>query len=209
MIPQLGIRGTTTVQPRKIEVMPCVFAQAAESSFGPETPPIAPGRAFSNSRSRSRRNGAAGISRRPRVGQRVPEGERLGGPLVDVVQDRPAGPRGSAPWAVPSWRSCRIGQRVLGWSAPCFVFSRTSSPSRSGLRFSVADGYRSRQASMTPGKRLKIYRQNAGLTQARLAELTGIPKGNLSQMEHEKRPLGKITAQKLAKILKCDYRSLL
>lgn len=74
---------------------------------------------------------------------------------------------------------------------------------------SETDWYRSRQTSMTPGKRLRLYRHNAGLTQARLSELTGIAKGNLSQMEHDKRPLGKIVAQRLARALKCDYRSLL
>lgn len=71
------------------------------------------------------------------------------------------------------------------------------------------DWYRDRAPQMTPGKRLRIYRGNAGLTLTRLSELSGIPKGNLSQMEHDKLPLGRMIARKLARHLQCDYRSLL
>jgi DNA-binding XRE family transcriptional regulator len=69
--------------------------------------------------------------------------------------------------------------------------------------------YHARKETLTPGKRLRIYRENSNFTLTLLAELTGISKGNLSQMEHDKRPLGKLVAQKLAKSLGCDYRSLL
>lgn len=71
------------------------------------------------------------------------------------------------------------------------------------------DWYRAQAAEMTAGKRLRIYRENAGLTLTRLSDLSGIPKGNLSQLEHDKRPLGRLTARKLARHLRCDYRSLL
>ena len=71
------------------------------------------------------------------------------------------------------------------------------------------DWFRARAEQMTSGKRLRIYRENAGLTLTRLGELSGIPKGNLSQMEHDKRPLGRMMARKLARHLHCDYRSLL
>ena len=71
------------------------------------------------------------------------------------------------------------------------------------------DWYRERKAKMTLGKRLRIYRDNAELTLAVLAELSGIPKGNLSAMENDKRPIGSMTAKHLAKALNCDYRSLL
>jgi plasmid maintenance system antidote protein VapI len=47
------------------------------------------------------------------------------------------------------------------------------------------------------------------LTQAMLAEQTGIRQHHLSEMEHNKRPLGKVNAKKLADILECDYRRLL
>lgn len=71
------------------------------------------------------------------------------------------------------------------------------------------DGYRAQAVEMTAGKRLRIDRENAGLTLTRLSELSGIPQGNLSQLEHDKRPLGRMTARKLARHLACDYRSLL
>ncbi len=63
--------------------------------------------------------------------------------------------------------------------------------------------------AITPGKRLKIYRDNRGMSLGILAELSGIPKGNLSKMEHDTRPSGKHTAVRLAKALNCDFRSLL
>lgn len=62
---------------------------------------------------------------------------------------------------------------------------------------------------MTPAKALRVYRDNRSMSLTLLAELSGIPKGNLSKMEHGLRPIGKVTAQRLAKALDCDYRSLL
>ncbi len=61
----------------------------------------------------------------------------------------------------------------------------------------------------TPGYYLRVYRQRAELTQAELAEQAGIRQHHLSEMEHNKRPLGKANAKKLAAILDCDYRKLL
>jgi DNA-binding XRE family transcriptional regulator len=61
----------------------------------------------------------------------------------------------------------------------------------------------------TGGYYLRLYRQRAELTQAELSEQTGIRQHHLSEMENNKRALGKANASKLAKILKCDYRKLL
>lgn len=71
------------------------------------------------------------------------------------------------------------------------------------------DWYRTRTPQMTAGKRLRIYRENAGLPLTRLSELSGIGKETLSQLEHDKRPLDQLTARQLARYLRCDYRSLL
>ena len=61
----------------------------------------------------------------------------------------------------------------------------------------------------TPGYYLRLYRQRAGLTQSALADKCGIRQHHLSEMEHNKRPLGKAGARKLAEVLECDYRKLL
>ena len=53
------------------------------------------------------------------------------------------------------------------------------------------------------------YRYREDLTQQQLAELTGINRRHISEMEHGKRPIGKENAKKLAEVLHCDYRSLL
>lgn len=61
----------------------------------------------------------------------------------------------------------------------------------------------------TPGYHLRLYRQRANLTQAELAEQGKIRQHHLSEMENNKRTLGKATAKKLATILHCNYQKLL
>ncbi|MFQ5469924.1 MAG: helix-turn-helix transcriptional regulator [Gammaproteobacteria bacterium] len=61
----------------------------------------------------------------------------------------------------------------------------------------------------TPGYYLRLYRQRADLTQAELADKTGIRQHHLSEMENNKRVLGKVNAKKLAKVIDCDYQKLL
>ena len=51
------------------------------------------------------------------------------------------------------------------------------------------------------------YREN--LTQAELAKLIKVTQGDLSKMEHGKRPVGKEVAKRLAAIFKSDYRLFL
>lgn len=61
----------------------------------------------------------------------------------------------------------------------------------------------------TPGYYLRLYRLRAELTQAELAERTGMRQHHLSEMEHNKRPIGKAAARTLAEVLQCDYRRFL
>jgi DNA-binding XRE family transcriptional regulator len=56
---------------------------------------------------------------------------------------------------------------------------------------------------------LRAYRNREGLTQKKLAGLTGIPQHHISEMENGKRCIGKERAKKLAEALHCDYRRLL
>jgi hypothetical protein len=65
------------------------------------------------------------------------------------------------------------------------------------------------ESDLTPGRALRVYRGNAGLTLAALSEKTGIPAPHLSGMEHDKRPIGKLNARRLAEALNCDYRRFL
>lgn len=66
-----------------------------------------------------------------------------------------------------------------------------------------ADAYR------TPGYYLKLYRLRAGLSQVALAQKARMLQHHLSEMEHNKRPIGKTLAKRLAQILGCDYQKLL
>jgi len=59
------------------------------------------------------------------------------------------------------------------------------------------------------GVYLKGIRYREGLTQVRLAEMTGIPRRHISEMESGKRPIGKANARRLADALKADYRLFL
>lgn len=61
----------------------------------------------------------------------------------------------------------------------------------------------------TPGYYLRLYRLRADLTQAALAKKVDVLQHHLSEMEHNKRPIGKAMAKKLAGVLDCDYRKFL
>lgn len=60
-----------------------------------------------------------------------------------------------------------------------------------------------------PSAVLRGSRVKEGLTQVQLAEMAGIPRRHISEMEHGKRPIGKESAKRLAEALKCDYRVFL
>ncbi len=60
-----------------------------------------------------------------------------------------------------------------------------------------------------PGVALAGARHKEGLTQVQLAQLAGLPQRHLSEMEHGKRSIGKVTAKKLAKALNVSYQILL
>jgi DNA-binding XRE family transcriptional regulator len=69
-----------------------------------------------------------------------------------------------------------------------------------------SDWFAALAAEVTPGQSLRVYRDNAGWTQAQLSEKTGIPVPHLSGMENDKRSIGKAAAKKLASALGTDYR---
>ncbi|MFA6011952.1 MAG: helix-turn-helix transcriptional regulator [Desulfobacteraceae bacterium] len=56
---------------------------------------------------------------------------------------------------------------------------------------------------------LRAYRLREGLTQVQIADLAGIPRRHISDMENGRRPIGKENAKKLADVLNTDYRMLL
>ncbi len=63
------------------------------------------------------------------------------------------------------------------------------------------DWYRKVKSRMAPGDNLRIYRENAGLTQAKLGEkLGGVPRQHVSNMERGIRSISLKTAKKLAQI---------
>jgi hypothetical protein len=81
-----------------------------------------------------------------------------------------------------------------------FTEERDSIPWRDVLPFSEKE---------LPGACLVGAREKEGLTQMRLAELTGIPQRHISEMERGKRTIGKERAKKLADALDVDYRVFL
>ncbi len=60
-----------------------------------------------------------------------------------------------------------------------------------------------------PSVFLSGARHREGLTQVELAERAGIPRRHISEMENNKRPIGKMNARKLAEVLHIDPRRLL
>jgi DNA-binding XRE family transcriptional regulator len=59
------------------------------------------------------------------------------------------------------------------------------------------------------GSAIRGLRLRQGLTQEQLAQLLGVKRPNLSEMENGKRPIGKNMAKRLAQVLKTDYRVFL
>ena len=61
--------------------------------------------------------------------------------------------------------------------------------------------YKGIQKKLTPGKNLRIYRQNRGLTQQELGDLLGsIPRQHISNMERGVRAISKKVALKLSEV---------
>ncbi len=56
---------------------------------------------------------------------------------------------------------------------------------------------------------LRGSRHKLELTQKELADALGVPQNHISEMENGKRPIGKVTALKLSKFFKTDYRKFL
>ena len=78
------------------------------------------------------------------------------------------------------------------------------------LDVTTTDWYRETKKRITPGDTLRIYRENAGLTQTALGQkIGGVPRQHISNMENGKRPIGKESAKKLAAALNVDYRAFL
>jgi|GEM_PF-707501 len=61
----------------------------------------------------------------------------------------------------------------------------------------------------TPAGALRAYRLREDLTQAQLAEKTGIAQGHISSMEKGRRAIGIKSAKTLAKALNCRWERLL
>lgn len=59
------------------------------------------------------------------------------------------------------------------------------------------------------GAALRGARYKEDITQVELAKKLKITQGDLSKMEHGKRPIGSKLAQRIGKILKVDYRIFL
>ena len=60
-----------------------------------------------------------------------------------------------------------------------------------------------------PSVALRGARNREGLTQTELADQIGIKQIHISQMENNKRPIGKEMAKRFAKVLNLDYRVFL
>ena len=61
----------------------------------------------------------------------------------------------------------------------------------------------------TAGYLLGVYRHREEYTQDELAEALGLKQHHISEMEHNKRPIGKAMAKRLADVLQCDYKEFL
>ncbi|MGE4440518.1 MAG: helix-turn-helix domain-containing protein [Desulfomicrobium sp.] len=61
----------------------------------------------------------------------------------------------------------------------------------------------------TPGALLKGARYKEGMSQEQLSQASGIARRHISEMENNRRSIGKERARRLAEVLKVDYRVFL
>ena len=72
------------------------------------------------------------------------------------------------------------------------------------------DWYKGTKEKLTPGKNMRIYRQNRGMTQKNLGDLLGgIPRQHVSNMEKGIRPISKKVALKLSNIFKTSVEKFI
>lgn len=72
------------------------------------------------------------------------------------------------------------------------------------------DWYKENKEKLTPGKNMRIYRQNRGMTQKDLGDLLGgIPRQHISNMEKGIRPISKKVALKLSNIFKTSVEKFI
>ena len=72
------------------------------------------------------------------------------------------------------------------------------------------DWYKHTKAKLTPGKNLRIYRQNRGMTQQELGALLGnVPRQHISNMENGTRSISKKVALKLSKIFETSVEKFI
>lgn len=77
----------------------------------------------------------------------------------------------------------------------------------SSIPFEESEWYQNIIATTTPAESLKRRRERAGMTQKALAASIGVASTCISDMEHGRRPIGKGTAKKLGKAMKCSPSS--
>lgn len=66
--------------------------------------------------------------------------------------------------------------------------------------FRKTDFYREIKGDLTPAFNLSFYRRQRKMTQASLARILGVPRQVVCDMEHERRPISKAMAKRLAEI---------
>ena len=96
---------------------------------------------------------------------------------------------------------------VLKRAIPTIEVLPTEEDEEDGDKYSVvseSDWFKKVSEQITPGVRLRIRRENKGMTQKELSEKSGVAIPNISMMESDKRSIGLRTARKLAETLGCD-----
>ncbi len=92
---------------------------------------------------------------------------------------------------------------------PCLDGPITDSDENETVNPFATAWYKDTMKNLSPGDQLDAERFKRSMSQKQLSEFTGIPQRHISEMENGKRPIGKATAKKLAKVFNIDYRTFL
>jgi DNA-binding XRE family transcriptional regulator len=94
-----------------------------------------------------------------------------------------------------------IPKRILDYLKKDYTVELENDDDEEYVIITETDWYKNIKASMTPGDNMKIYRENAGLSQAELGEkLGGLSRHKVSDYESGRRTIGIELAKKLSKV---------
>jgi DNA-binding XRE family transcriptional regulator len=126
--------------------------------------------------------------------------------LAVVRMPRTRGPALQIRGRIPSWMLSRL-RREYGKN---LIVRQEPKDSEELVDALETPWFKELDAEMNPGDSVRVYRENAGLTQVELGKKLGnVPRQNISAMEKGRRGISKAMAKRLSRILRAPVERFL